>query len=256
MKYFSRDDVEKIGRAGAMFEEDEHGIRFRMLGSFWMYAEDDDEAMTPHFKNGLCYWESWVTKYISERVPTGAIFVDVGANVGYYSLWAAAHGCEVVAFEPNKHLVQMIENSAKANGFYIEVMPWALSDKNGKMNLYVPEHHSGAASLHHKLGKKTSVRVQKLDESYGFEPGSDVYIKIDAEGAEPFIWAGMQKTWETCNVVVFMEWSNARYSETFGHRLLDEAKVSLIEYDGTARELTEQELLGISDIRMIVLERK
>ena len=43
MKYSSREDVEKIGRAGAAFEEDEYGTRFRMLSSFWMYAEDDDE---------------------------------------------------------------------------------------------------------------------------------------------------------------------------------------------------------------------
>lgn len=256
MKYSSREDVEKIGRAGAAFEEDEYGTRFRMLSSFWMYAEDDDEAMTPHFRNGLCYWESWVTKYISERVPVGSYFVDVGSNIGYYSLWAAAHGCNVIAYEPNKHLVQMVENSARANGYYIEVFPWALSDKNGKMNLYVPEHHSGAGSLHHKLGKKTAVQVQKFDDSYQFEPGDDVYMKIDAEGAEPFIWAGMQKSWETYNMVIFMEWSNARYSDAFGKRLVDEAKVSLIEYDGTARELTEQDLLGISDVRMIVVERK
>ncbi|QNN98340.1 methyltransferase [Streptomyces phage LilMartin] len=256
MKYFSREDVEKIGRAGATFEEDENGIRFRMLSSFWMYAEEDDEAMTPHFRNGLCFWESWVTKYISEKVPTGAYFVDVGSNVGYYSLWAAAHGCNVVAYEPNKHLAQMLENSAKYNGLYVEIEPFALSDKNGKMNLYVPEHHSGAGSLHHKLGKKTAVTVRKFDDSYQFEPGDDVYMKIDAEGAEPFIWAGMQKSWELYNMTVFMEWSSPRYSETFARRLLDAAKVSVIEFDGTAREVSEKELLGMNDIRMIVLERK
>ena len=57
-------------------------------------------------------------------------------------------------------------------------------------------------------------------------------------------------------MVILMEWSNARYSDAFGKRLVDAAKVSLIEYDGTARELTEQDLLGISDVRMIVVERK
>jgi FkbM family methyltransferase len=255
MRYFSRQEVESIGKAGARSETDEFGVRYRMLSNFWMYVEPNDQAMTPHFRNNMCYWESWVTRYISERVPTGSNFVDVGANTGYYTLWAASHGCNVIAFEPNEAIADMVRKSIEVNGFYADVMTWAIGDKNGKQDFYVPEGHSGAASLYHKIGNKMKVPVRTFDSSFMADAGSDVYVKIDAEGAEPQIWAGMQKSWEEYNMVIFMEWSSARYDRSFADELFDKAKVSLIEFDGTARPLLLEDLVAMNDLRMIVVER-
>jgi hypothetical protein len=81
-----------------------------------------------------------------------------------------------------------------------------------------------------------------------------VYMKIDAEGAEPEIFAGMKWCWRQLPMVLFMEWDLTRYDRSFGEKLVDSGKVSLIEYDGTARELDLDGLLGLKELRMIVVE--
>lgn len=255
MRYYTRNEVETIGKAGARAEVDDFGLRFRMLSNFWMYVEEDDRAMTPHFRNNMCFWESWVTKYISERVPTGSNFVDIGANTGYYTLWAAAHGCNVMAFEPNPYIAHMLRKSINFNGFYADVMTWAISDSNGDHDFYIPEGHSGAASLYHKIGNKQTVPMRTFDSSFLAEEGSDVYVKIDAEGAEPQIWKGMQQSWEDYNMVIFMEWSAARYDRSFAEELFDKARISLIEFDGTAHPISLDDLASMKELRMIVVEK-
>jgi FkbM family methyltransferase len=260
MRYNSREEVERAGVRGAKSETDKRGTRYWMLDSFWMYAEDDDYAMTPHFKEGRCYWESWVTAYISQRVEPESVFVDVGANVGYYSLWAANHGCNVFAYEPNHDLFMKLYNSKRLNGFEITQGHQALGDSWDleERTLYIPKNHSGGANLYGIDGEYTeqTVYVQSFDSANLIPMNYDgtVYMKIDAEGAEPEIFAGMKWCWRQLPMVLFMEWDLTRYDRSFGEKLVDSGKVSLIEYDGTARELDLDGLLGLKELRMIVVE--
>ena len=45
------------------------------------------------------------------------LVLDVGANLGYFSLLAAAHGCRVRAYEPSTSMAEHVRNSAELNGF-------------------------------------------------------------------------------------------------------------------------------------------
>ncbi|AXH69965.1 methyltransferase [Streptomyces phage Spilled] len=260
MRYNSRQEVERAGERGAKSETDEYGTRYWMLDSFWMYAEDDDYAMTPHFAAGRCYWESWVTAYISQRVEPDAVFVDVGANLGYYSLWAATHGCNVFAFEPNQDLWMRLYHAKRLNGAKIYQGHVALGDswEPTERILYIPEGHSGGANMYGASGNYTMqhMYVQSFDNAVPIPRDYDgtIYVKIDAEGAEPEIFAGMKWCWKQRSMVLFMEWDISRYDKSFGEKLLDSGKVSLIEYDGTARELDLDGLLSLKELRMIVVE--
>merc|ERR1711871_1665152 len=47
----------------------------------------------------------------------GAAFVDIGANIGYFSFVAAAHGRDVVLFEPNPYNTELVNATVAANNW-------------------------------------------------------------------------------------------------------------------------------------------
>src|SRR5690349_10220489 len=139
MRYFNRAEVEKIGRAGGMRWIDPRnykGTAYRFLSSFWLFVEPDDDAFTPHAGDG--FWEAWITKWLSEQLEDAKLFVDVGANVGYYTLMAATSGVRTIAIEPQVKLCVMIRASLEMSNARADVLNYAVSDTAGEMTLVIP----------------------------------------------------------------------------------------------------------------------
>ena len=55
------------------------------------------------------------------------LFVDIGANVGTYSMWAADLGSEVIAVEPMADALKALDDNAALNGYGLEIVPAALA---------------------------------------------------------------------------------------------------------------------------------
>jgi FkbM family methyltransferase len=160
-----------------------------------------------YFANLPC--EPRTTKWLLANLGPGQVFVDVGANVGYYSLLAAqlvGPRGRVVAFEPNVRVRARLEDHVRWNrvGDIVTVVGAALADvRDGALDLFVPERdeESGIASLHRTPlleGKgATAMRVpsQRLDD---WLEGSSLprinVMKIDVEGAEARVLEGMRRT--------------------------------------------------------------
>lgn len=253
MIYQSRDDVERIGRAGAS----RIGDRGRFLSSFWLYLEPDDTAFTPHWMEG--YWESWITKWFSEQLTDHDMFIDVGANVGYYTYMAASTGIDTISVEPNPEVYKLLISANGINGFRgsLSFRNIALSNKSGTVSLYVPQGHSGAGTMAGEIegAGQVEVKCDTLD-SLGISPrGRDILIKIDAEGAEPLIWEGMKNTLKSNNVTTFLEWAPSRYENAgeFADKLMAGNKVTLINYQGFEEPISKQHLLGVQDWVTIVV---
>ena len=66
------------------------------------------------------------------------IFVDIGANLGYYTCLASQHGKQVIAFEPQQQNLKCLMRNLIVNGYQdqVEVFPLALSGKPGLLTLY------------------------------------------------------------------------------------------------------------------------
>jgi FkbM family methyltransferase len=159
------------------------------------------------------YWERLMGlpfgRFAGGLLREGDVFLDIGANIGFYSLFAAqrvgARG-RVFSFEPDPMTFESLERSVRHNGFdWVRCFNLALSDRDGYMPFFTVSDgsaHSLVAEIERRKDRysgQVSVPVTRLDSL--LEKGSlDVprvdLIKIDVEGEEPRTVAGMVKTLE------------------------------------------------------------
>ncbi len=163
-------------------------------------------------------WEPGTWRSLSEHIGSGAVFVDVGAHVGYYSLKAAkavGSGGRVLAIEPNPDTLQVLRANIAASGdSMITVEPVACSDSEGVLELFAASrNNTGATSLSRsnalKFGferKSFRVRTRPLDALVQENRLDRVdVIKIDVEGAEILVLKGAERTLDLYHPVVTVE---------------------------------------------------
>ena len=81
----------------------------------------------------------------------GFTFIDIGANVGLYSLFVAARGgprTRILAIEPQPGIVERLRFNLEANaGFEFTVLPIAVADREGEIDLVIDPRDSGGTHL-------------------------------------------------------------------------------------------------------------
>jgi FkbM family methyltransferase len=142
------------------------------------------------------FWEPRTTDYIKKHLKKGQTFLDIGAQVGYFSILASELGAKVIAFEPSTANRQLLENNIKANDSNVKIIGKALSNANGQSKLFNGKT-SGENSLdenYHKGDGFEMVETVKYDD-LGF--GAPDMIKLDVEGHEKQVLEGMQSILKT-----------------------------------------------------------
>jgi len=137
------------------------------------------------------------TEVIRSILKPSMVFVDIGANIGYFSLIAARVVGEkgmVYAFEPDNEHFQLLQKNIKKNGYTnITSVKKAVSDTTGVASFYLKKDNLCAHSLiPNEKDSVVEVETITLDEYFKTNNNIDV-IKIDVEGAEPAVFRGMQK---------------------------------------------------------------
>ncbi len=150
-------------------------------------------------------WERAVTRVFLRALRPGMTVVDVGANVGWYTLLAArAVGPRgrVYAFEPDPQIAELLRDNVELNGYgdRVQVEEAALGATAGSATFYAAAKHRGNGSLVpglNQLGDASAeitpfdVAVRRLDD-YG---AADVgLLKVDAEGGEANVFRGARET--------------------------------------------------------------
>ena len=141
------------------------------------------------------------------------IVVDIGANIGYYSIIAAKRVGEegkVFAYEPENENLILLEKNIEINSFNnIIAIKVALSNQFGTSKLYLTEDNKGTHSLidNRQTNNSVAVGTDTLDhslEQFGF-PKIDL-IKMDIEGAEILALDGFKRVIDTSpNLIMFIE---------------------------------------------------
>ncbi|KAL1522571.1 hypothetical protein AB1Y20_017556 [Prymnesium parvum] len=132
----------------------------------------------------------------------GGLALDVGANFGYYSLYAAKMGCRVVAWEPVPAFRKFIKAAAQLNNLshLIHLRAAVVSDTAGQtVEVHVPSQGIWGTASVDGLNVDPSVRSSRYRVSVTTERLDDVVseqaciMKLDVEGFEPKVIAGAEQ---------------------------------------------------------------
>ncbi|MBK8335737.1 MAG: FkbM family methyltransferase [Sterolibacteriaceae bacterium] len=157
----------------------------------------DDFGGPMLFLNGGRYEEEYFSVLLSFRKP-GMSFLDVGANLGVYSLRLAAFlgNGSINAFEPIPRIRNLFSRSVILNGYgrIISIHSHAVSDHDGEAILSIPRDHAGGATLGGpgQQSKDETVTLRKLDDFFPADFVCDM-LKLDVEGHELHALRGMKR---------------------------------------------------------------
>jgi FkbM family methyltransferase len=156
---------------------------------------------------------------LSRLLKPGMTFIDIGANIGLYTLFAARRvgeaGC-VLAIEPSVREMHILKDNVEQNALgSIRLHAVALSDRASAVELLVASSQNsghntlGAFGYNTALDHKERVRTMRLDELVQSEKLSRVdMIKMDIEGAELAALRGAGESLERFRPVVLLELSD------------------------------------------------
>lgn len=173
--------------------------------------------------------ETNVTKAVRAALKPGDTFLDIGANIGYFTMLGASivgAAGRVIAVEPNPQNVQLIFGSAKENRLTnVSVYPVAASDQTSILALFNQGSNGGVITetmrrVREPLWEGLTDRpflaqAVRLDDVLAKLDKLDV-VKIDIEAHEPQALRGMAGLIERHRPTIFTEfhpWALQRMSE-------------------------------------------
>jgi FkbM family methyltransferase len=161
-------------------------------------------------------FEERSTQVVNRLVEPGDVVLDVGANIGYYTVLMSrlvgAAG-RVICFEPTQHFRTVLERNVLENNCRnVEILPFGLSDARRELEIFIGE---SSASLHtpgERGDRRERIALETLDGiSDRFERID--FIKIDVDGHEPAFLKGAWKTIDKHSPLILLEVSHAHYLE-------------------------------------------
>jgi FkbM family methyltransferase len=155
-----------------------------------------------------CQKEPWTRQWL-DAMPEGSVLYDVGANVGGYTLIAAARGHQVVAFEPILTNAETLRRNCCNNLLEPRVIihALALGNQNGYVWVGWPAAGMSSGAANHLYGTdedmyrnradlwhQQRVPCERLDDLVSrLHPPAPTHLKLDVEGAELVVLEGAEQ---------------------------------------------------------------
>jgi FkbM family methyltransferase len=178
------------------------------------------------------FWEPQLTYFIKSGLKDGDYFVDVGANIGYFSLLASrivGPKGRVFAVEASPCIFRKLEHNGGLNNCEnISFFNIAASDAHGTLEIYLGNSENLGATT--TVASVALLSAQKLEAKIPAAPLSAIIgeenllnariIKIDVEGAEPSVIRGiaalLHKFGDKTEWIIEIspQWSNEEGDET------------------------------------------
>lgn len=136
-------------------------------------------------------YEPTLRNLILDSAGPGALFVDAGAHVGFYSLLAAHAGADVVALEPDPYNLAALRRNLR--GTRAEVLGAAVSDSVGAASFHLSSSTTGSSLVDRgdiEMTKSVPVETTTVDALLEGRAFDVLVLKVDVEGAEPSVLAG------------------------------------------------------------------
>ena len=194
------------------------------LHSVLMIVDSTDLIITPQL---VVYrqWEPELTQLFWNSFGSDTVFVDVGANIGYFTLLAgskihAGGRGRVIAVEPNPECCALIERNLVINWSMCEIALHKVAVGSERGEVWLASPADRAANAHVSMSGATGqgerrfrVPLATLDDLVPGNLPVDI-MKIDVEGHELSVFRGARRIIERSpNVKIIMEWSQEQMAE-------------------------------------------
>ena len=179
-------------------------------------------------------YEEFETELIEKEVKKEDSVLDIGANIGYYTLIFAKlvgeHG-KVFAFEPDPTNFELLRRNIEENGYKnVVLINKAVSDKSERLKLFLSEDNLADHRIYDSQDGRKFIEIEsiRLDDYFKGYSGKIDFIKMDIEGTEYGAVRGMGTLFKkTKGLIIISEfWP-------FG---LKRSGVEPVEYLNTLRE--------------------
>lgn len=143
-------------------------------------------------------WEPYETALVQLLLQPGDVFVDVGANIGYFSVLAAhlvGGAGQVFAFEPDPHNFDLLRANAHLNNFedIIHAVCGGLAEAPGGGRLYLSEDNLGDHQIYAGDGVRESLDITLYRGSDYLQSRLQTIdlLKVDTQGSEYQVMSGL-----------------------------------------------------------------
>jgi len=137
------------------------------------------------------------TKTMTEWIKKGDTVLDLGANIGYYTVLFSklvGNNGKVYAIEPTSDNLEYLEKNIKLNNLKnVELTKAAIGDTDGKLNIYISDNSGNYNTPNYNgSNKKETVKSYKLDTFFKDKVKPKI-LKMDIEGYECEVFNGADK---------------------------------------------------------------
>ena len=182
-----------------------------------------------------------LTKYLIKNLRPADFFMDIGAHVGYYSLLSSlcvGERGKVITIEASPASFELLKKNVSKHK-NIEAFNLALSDKEETVNFFEfpgyaeyntmePEQFEGKRWYNKRTYRKTGVEAMTGNKLMSNYVETATIIKIDVEGAENRVVAGLVNYLSENDSVVVMEFVNAKRHNS--HHIIADAILLTLGY--------------------------
>ncbi len=198
-------------------EFERHPVEFIRIHNLTMYLNKDDPSLSPVLAI-LGIYEPEVTKAFERSLEEGDIVVDVGANIGWFTL-LSSHLVgplgQVFAFEPETSSFEILSKSVEMNKLpNARVFKQAIWNSEGIawLNLWGTTQHTMKS---HDQGNRIQVETTTIDMFVKRNSISTIkLLKLDVEGAEPEAIDGAKEAITNGLIQnIIMEWNAENWND-------------------------------------------
>jgi FkbM family methyltransferase len=222
-----------------------------------MYLDEKDSLQLNFNGN----FEPVETEIVKKEIKENDIVLDVGANIGYYSLIFAqliGKSGKVYSFEPDPTNFEILKKNILVNKHENVILEnKAVSNKEGNLKLYLSTENNGMHRIYPSKWCKESIDINSIKIDNYFNKNQKIdFIKLDIEGAEYDALLGMESIIQNNeNIVIFIEFVPASLEEhgTNPEKVIDffiNHKFKIFKINNIAEkkeEISKEELLNFKN---------
>lgn len=173
------------------------------VGEFPLFLNPEDKGVSSFILKRRT-WEPNETYWMVRSVGSGDVFVDVGANIGFYTVLACklvGDEGHVYAFDPDPVAFEILRRNVLLNGCdNVTLEQKAASNEPGEIELFLAKQNKGDHRIFQAEDEEResiAIEAVRLDDYFAGMENEIDFIKVDAQGADGAIIEGLERVLET-----------------------------------------------------------